>query len=342
MELDHRLAFLEFRHPFGIAHGTRTGTPAAFVRIGHQGLYGYGEASMPPYLGESHRTAREFYDKAKKTLASVAELNIEKILSETDSLCEGNTAARASIDMALHDLLGKISGMPLHRLWKITPAQAIHSSYTIGFSSKEELQQKVNEASAHRILKIKLGSGNDRQIIETVRSLTDKPLSVDVNGGWTDTSFALDMAQWMKEKEVLFIEQPFAKDNLDDHAWLTERSPLPVIADESCQRLHDVKKLRGVFSGINIKLMKCTGLNEARKMIEAAKGSGMQILLGCMSETSCAVSAAAQIASLCDWVDLDGPLLIKKDYFSGVRFSAGSILLNERPGIGAEPIGNIF
>jgi L-alanine-DL-glutamate epimerase-like enolase superfamily enzyme len=165
---------------------------------------------------------------------------------------------------------------------------------------------------------------------------------VDVNGGWTDKKFALDTIHWLQEQNVLFVEQPMGKENLDDHRWLTGRSPLPVLADESCQRLGDVKKLEGIFSGINIKLMKCTGLNEARKMIEKAREIGMKVLMGCMSETSCAVSAAAQIAPLCDWADLDGPLLIRKDYFSGVKFAGGKLFLNDRPGIGASPAEELF
>ena len=181
---------------------------------------------------------------------------------------------------------------------------------------------------------MKLGRENDREMIEAIRSVTDKPITVDANQGWTKRDEALRMIEWLAERGVEFIEQPMPKAQLDDTAWLRERSPLPLIADENCQRLADVASLRGVFDGINIKLMKCTGLREAHKMIVLARALGMKTMLGCMTETSCAISAAAQLSPLVDWADLDGAVLIKNDCFDGATIVDGKLVLPDRPGIG--------
>ena len=171
-------------------------------------------------------------------------------------------------------------------------------------------------------------------MIETIRTVTDKPIAVDANQGWTDRHYALDMIHWLKEKGIVLIEQPLPKHKLDDAAWLTERSPLPVFADESFQRLTDVIRLKGVFSGVNIKLMKCTGMREAWKILNIARAANMKVMIGCMTETSCAVSAASQLSPAVDWADLDGNLLINNDIFKGTTVLNGKLILNDLPGIG--------
>jgi L-alanine-DL-glutamate epimerase-like enolase superfamily enzyme len=175
-------------------------------------------------------------------------------------------------------------------------------------------------------------------MIETIRSVTDVPLCVDVNQGWTDKNLALEMIHWLNEKGVKYVEQPMPKESVDDIAWLTQNSPLPIIADESLQRLSDVQKTVGVYSGINIKLMKCTGMREAHKMMNLALVNNMKVMIGCMTETSCAVSAAAQLSPLATWADLDGNLLISNDRFEGVKIVDGKITLNNSPGIGIKEI----
>ncbi len=182
---------------------------------------------------------------------------------------------------------------------------------------------------------MKLGRDNDREMIEVIRSLTDKPLCVDVNQGWKDRGLALDMVVWLSEKGVIFLEQPMPKEMKKDIAWLTERSPLPIIGDEAIQNVDDLIENKDVYSGINIKLMKCGGLNQAMKMINVARAIGLKVMVGCMTETSCAVSAAAQLSPLADWCDLDGNLLISNDPFEGLWITNGKITLPERPGIGA-------
>ena len=197
------------------------------------------------------------------------------------------------------------------------------------------VREKTREcAEKFNILKVKVGLDNDEEMIRTIREVTDKPIAVDANQGWKDRYKALDEIFWLHEQGVVMVEQPMAKERLDDIAWITERSPVPIFADEAIQRLADIESVRGAYSGINIKLMKCTGMREAWKMVNYAKAIGMQTMLGCMTETSCAVSAAAQLSPAVDRADLDGNLLISNDLFKGVEVIDGKIHLPDRPGIG--------
>ncbi|MBI5730584.1 MAG: dipeptide epimerase, partial [Ignavibacteriales bacterium] len=213
-----------------------------------------------------------------------------------------------------------------------------YTSFTIGIDTNEIVKQKVKEAEEYKILKVKLGRETDKEMINTIRSVTDKPIIVDVNQGWKDKFLALDMINWLSENNVKLVEQPMPKTMVDDMAWLTEKSPLPTFGDESVQRIPDVVKAHGVYSGINIKLMKCTGLREAYKMLTLAKSLGMKIMLGCMTETSCGISAVSQLAPEVQWADLDGNLLIKNDPFVGTKVIDGKITLNEKPGIGLSKV----
>jgi L-alanine-DL-glutamate epimerase-like enolase superfamily enzyme len=334
--------FLAFRHPFGISSGSRTHTPVTFTRIELDGVCGHGEASMPPYLGESHESVQRFLRKAIGVIASFNDVSqLEALLHAIDAIEEKNTAAKAAIDIALHDLAGKLQHKPWYRIWHLDKARTPHTTYTISIGDDALIGTKVKEAAAFSILKVKLGTDHDKRIIERIREFTQKPIAVDANQGWSDEHAALDMIHWLNEHNILFVEQPLSKTRSKETAWLTERSPLPVIADESVQRLDDVKMVKGIFSGINIKLMKCTGMYEAYSMIEAARELGLKILIGCMSESSCAVSAAAQLSPLADWADLDGPLLISEDHFSGITFEEGKICLNDEPGIGVRPLREI-
>ena len=202
-----------------------------------------------------------------------------------------------------------------------------------------DLKEKTLEvADKFNILKVKLGRENDKEIINAIRAVSQLPIAVDANQGWKDKYQALDMIQWLKEQGIVMIEQPMPKAQLDDIAWVTQQSPLPIFADESLQRLSDVAKLKGVFTGINIKLMKCTGMREAWKMVTLGKALGMRIMVGCMTETSCAVSAAAQFSPAVDFADLDGNLLISNDLFKGMEVVKGKITLNDLPGIGIKKL----
>jgi L-alanine-DL-glutamate epimerase-like enolase superfamily enzyme len=242
------------------------------------------------------------------------------------------------VDIALHDLIGKIVNQPLYKLWGLTPENTPVTSFTIGIDKPKVVIEKTKEAARFKVLKVKLGRGNDKEMINSVRSITDVPIYVDVNQGWKDKVMALDMINWLKEKGVVFVEQPMPADQIEDMAWLTQHSPLPTIADEAFHRLPDVAKFKDIYSGINIKLMKSTGLREAHKMITVARALDMKVMMGCMTETSCAVSAAAQLSPLVDWADLDGNLLIDNDVYEGVKVINGKITLNDWPGIGIKKV----
>lgn len=329
---------LELKHVFTVATHSRSTTPVMIVEVEQDGITGYGEASMPPYLGESHATAAAFLSHVDMTKYSDT-FRIEDILRDIDAIGPGNNAAKAAVDIALHDWVGKRIGYPWYRIWGLDPSNTPVTTLTIGIDTNDVVKQKVKEAETYKVLKVKLGRDNDKEMIETIRSVTDKPITADANQGWTDRQKALDMIHWLKERNVLYVEQPMPKDAaVDDMAWITERSPLPTIADEFCQRLPDVRRAYGVFSGINIKLMKSTGMREAHKMLLVARSLGMKVMLGCMTETSCGISAASHLAPMVDWADLDGALLIKNDAFTGTTIVDGKVTLSDRPGIGVTKV----
>jgi L-alanine-DL-glutamate epimerase-like enolase superfamily enzyme len=328
---------LNLKHVFTLSTSSRSTTPVVLTELEYDGIIGYGEASMPPYLGESHESVLKFLSKVD--LSSFNDpFEMENILGYIDLIEPGNKAAKASVDIALHDLVGKMMKQPWYKIWGYDPSKTPSTSFTIGIDTPEIIRQKVKEADIYKILKVKLGRDTDKMMIETIRKITDKPISVDINQGWTDKQFALDMAFWLHERGIVFIEQAMPKERIDDNAWLTERSPIPTIGDEAVQRLDDVLKAHKVYSGINIKLMKCTGMREAHKMVTLAKALGMKVMIGCMTETSCAISAAAQLSPMADWADLDGALLISNDVYKGMEVRNGKVTLNALPGIGIRKI----
>ena len=337
MKLTFKPYDLRLRHTFTVAEYSRNTTPVVLTEIEYDGITGYGEASLPPYLGETQKSVMDFLKKVDLGQFSTPFL-LEDIHGYLDGLAPENRAAKASVDIALHDLVGKIVDEPLYKLWGLNPEKTPVTSFTIGIDKPDVVREKTLEARRFKVLKVKLGRGNDKEMIETVRSVTDVPLYVDVNQGWTDKHKALDMIHWLKEKGVVFVEQPLPKEDMEGMAWLTRHSPLPTMADEAFQRLSDVARFKGVYSGVNIKLMKSTGLLEAHKMITVARALDMKVMIGCMTETSCAVSAAAQLAPLADWADLDGNLLITNDVFEGMKVVDGRVTLNGRPGIGVVKI----
>lgn len=328
---------LQLRHSFNLAKYSRTTTPGVQVRLEYDGLIGYGEASMPPYLGESVESVTKFLSQLDLSQFSDP-FRIEDIHDYMDQVAPDNRAAKASVDIALHDLLGKIMGQPWYKIWGLNPDKAPDTSFTIGIDKADVVRKKVDEASPYNVLKVKMGLDNDKELVEIIREKTDRPICVDANQGWNDKEKALEMIHWLAERNCLFVEQPMPKEMIEETAWLRERSPLPIIADEFLQRLPDVKRAAEAYDGINIKLMKSTGMHEAYKMAVLAKSMGMKVMLGCMTETSCAVSAASQLAPMVDWADLDGNLLIANDIFDGMKIVNGKVTIPDRPGIGVIPI----
>jgi len=330
---------LQLRHTFTVATSSRTTTQGVQVEIEYEGLVGYGEASMPPYLQKELGTLESVQAFLKRVQDIIGEFDdpfkLEEILSRIDPMSESDAAAKAAVDIALHDLVGKMLGAPWYKIWGFDAAKAPSTTFTIGIDTPDVVRAKTKEcAEKFNILKVKLGRDNDKEMIETIRSVTNLPIAIDANQGWKDKKYALDMIHWLNERGIVMIEQPMPKTQIDDIAWVTEHSPLPVFADESIQRLKDVAAQKGIFSGINIKLMKCTGMREAWKMLNLARAMDMKVMIGCMTETSCACSAAAQLSPAVDFADLDGNLLIANDRFRGMEVVNGKITIPDLPGIG--------
>ncbi len=338
MKLSFEPYELKLKHVFTVSSFSRSTTPDVQVRIDYDGYTGYGEASMPPYLGQSVESVCTFLKKVN--LEQFPDpFCIDDILTYIDSLSPGDSAAKAAVDIALHDLVGKIIGAPWHRMLGLNPLKTPDTTYTIGIDTDEMVKLKTQEvAGQFKILKVKLGTERDREMIRAIREVSDLPIAVDVNQGWKNKKKALDEIFWLKEQGIVMVEQPMPKEMIDANAWLTERSPLPTFADEAIQRLKDIPAIKGAYTGINVKLMKCTGMREAWKMMNYARAEGMKVMIGCMTETSCAIAAAAQLSPAVDFADLDGNLLIANDIFRGTTVVDGKITLNQLPGIGIEKI----
>lgn len=325
---------LQLKHAFNLASMSRTTTPGVQVEITLDSVTGYGEASMPPYLGESVESVTRFLAQIDQSRLADP-FAFEEINTYMDSISPGNRAAKAAVDIALHDLTGKLMGEPWYRIYGLDADKTPCTSFTISNDTPEELAKKIAESEPYSLIKVKMGVEGDRELIETIRKHTDKPICVDVNQGWKSPEEALDNILWLAERNVIFVEQPMDKNDMEGHKWLKERSPLPIIADEAVQTAADIPALADAYDGINIKLMKSGGLHEAYKMAVLAKALGLKVMVGCMTETSCAVSAAAQLAPLAEWVDLDGNLLISNDLFDGMTIAPdGRVTLTDRPGIG--------
>lgn len=324
---------LELKHPFSISKFTRTSTPLMLLQVQYEDVIGYGEASMVPYMGESYESAQAFLNLIDWSRIQYP-FNFQEIIAYLDTLAPGQPAIKAAVDIALNDINGKILGKPCYEIYGADPAKMPVTSYTVGIDTPEVIREKLKDAAAFKVIKVKLGRDNDQEIIETIRSMTDVPLYVDANQGWTDRIKSIDLIYWLHSKGVVLIEQPMDKYDMEGNAWLTERSPIPLLADEAMQRLADMDQLRGIYHGINIKLMKSCGMYEGHQMILKARSFGMKVLIGCMSETSCATLAAAALAPLCNWADLDGPWLTTNNPFTNPAFENGKYQLQQLPGLG--------
>jgi L-alanine-DL-glutamate epimerase-like enolase superfamily enzyme len=336
MKLTFQPYDLRLRHTFTISRGSRDVEPSVITAIEHDGITGYGEAAPTPRYGESRESVAAFLGRVDLSPFQDP-FALDPILAAVDAIAPGNTAAKASVDIALHDWIGRRLGQPLWKLWGLDPTRRLTTSFTIGIDALPVIEQKVKEAAAYPILKVKVGIPNDEEIITTIRAMTDKPIRVDANEGWTSKELARDKILWLEERGVEFIEQPMPAAQLDDIAWLREHVHIPIIADESVKGLDDIPRLAGAFDGINIKLMKSRGLREAVRMIHAAQAMGMSVMLGCMIESSVGISAAAQLAPLAQYADLDGNVLITNDPFSGVTLQGGTLVLGDMPGLGVTP-----
>ena len=236
----------QLKHSFNLAIYSRTTTPAVLLKIQTPDITAWGEASLPPYLGETQESVMSFINRFNLERFSESD-SLETILHEVDNFEPNNTAAKAAIDIALHNLKAQLGGISLQQQFGIHTEFTLPTSYTIGIDSPENVASRATEAKDFNVLKIKLGGANDREMIAAVRSVTDKPIYVDVNQGWKTLDQAEKESDWLAKMGVVLIEQPFPKDWLEETARLREKSPLPLFADESCQRLADVEKMAQAF-----------------------------------------------------------------------------------------------
>ncbi len=334
-----KLHELKLRQAWGLSRGTWTTRRNCYVRIERGGVAGFGEAAPIVRYNETAESAAAFIDKARPVLEKdLGDYAVR--FSEFEAVGPGEHAAKAALDMAVLDWVGKRLKIPLWKLLGLGRDKPVTTTYSIGIDEVPVMQQKVRDAADFSVYKIKVGTPDDRKIIEGIRAVTAKPLRTDANEGWKSKEEALDMINWMAGQGVELVEQPLPASRLEDYAWLKDRVKIPVFADESLVQASDLPKIAPFFQGVNIKLMKCGGVQEAVRLAGMARALGLKLMIGCMIESSLGISAGAAIASLFDHADLDGNLLISNDPFRGVRTVKDRLVLNDEPGLGAE--GDLF
>ena len=332
LRMETEVLQLRTRHPFIIARGGQSDYRTVWVRLRDgDGQEGWGEAAPTKFYGETTESVLAALDLYAGMLPSDP-FDLEESERRWE-LLRRNPAARAALSSALHDLVGKRLGIPVYRLWGLDPTKAPRSTFTIGLDTPEKIRAKVLEAKEYPILKIKLGTDRDEEILRTIRDATDREIRVDANCGWT-VKQAIQMLPVLKEFGVTVLEQPLPPSELDGLAEVTRRAEIPVIADESCETADDIPPLVGKVDGINIKLAKCGSLREAIRMIAVARAHGLMVMVGCMIESSIGITAAAHFTPLVDIVDLDGAALLADDPFVGATIEGGQVSLPTGPGLG--------
>lgn len=333
---------LAFKYPFTISRGTKTHQPTLIVELDFHGIKGYGEAPAISYYDISIEKMMEDLEKKKIFIEKFSLTDPERYWHYLHHLLPNNNFLVCALDIACWDIYGKLKDMPLYQIWKLDSGNGPVTDYTIGIDTIEKMVEKIKEKE-WPVYKIKLGTSDDITIIKALRKHTDAVFRVDANAAWT-TGEALDKIPQLKDLGVEFIEQPLAKDNWEGMKLLYEQSVLPLIADESCVVETDVGKCYQYFHGINIKLTKCSGITPARRMIERARESGIKVMLGSMNESTVGSAAIAHLAPLVDYLDMDGPLLLKEDLATGISFdeenkNKGKIIYSGKPGLGIEYTG---
>jgi L-alanine-DL-glutamate epimerase-like enolase superfamily enzyme len=336
MILKHRHYMLKFRQTFHIAAGARDTTDAVFAALHHEGYTGYGEVALPPYLDVNAGQVIKFLSSVNVP-DQYDPSQFDALLAEWTVAGQDCIPGLAALDIALHDLQGKLLGKPLCVLLGFPSQINAPVCFTIGMSAPDEMRSKLKEADAFHIYKLKMGGKDDRAIAALFRQLSGKPFCVDANRGWDDFIKAEELCKYLMGEGCVFAEQPFGKSDLEKTKQFHLKNILPIILDESVQRPGDVLNAARCSSGINIKLVKCGGLAQAAKMVEEARKLHLKIFTGCMSESTCGCLAAAHVAGKSDWIDLDGPLLISNDPFTGMNYKNGKIELGSLPGTGAIP-----
>ncbi len=338
MKLSHQTIELKPTHPFVIARGGYAHHRNVIVRLTDEdGIEGFGEAAPNRYYGESVATVLAALGQFKLIIEHADPMALESIEAHLNRVLRGNASAKSAVSSALHDLVGKRLGLPVYRIWGLDASAAPQSSFTIAIAESHELERRIAEAREYPILKIKLGTDRDMEIVRIVRNAApEKRLRVDANAAWT-AKHAVRMSEFLADQGVEMIEQPVAANDIEGLRFVRKRSKLPVFADESCLVATDIAKLAGAVDGINIKLAKCGSLREALRMVHTARALDMQVMAGCMIESSLGISAIAQISPLLDFADFDGAALLSSDPFRGTSIAGGAIRLSDGPGLGATP-----
>ena len=337
IQLTHEALELQTIFEFRIAHGSRRAHKNAFVRLRHDGIEGFGEAAPSHYYGETYETVEAALAEWAPHLGDDP-FALEAIERRLDAALQGQSAARAAVDMALHDWIGKKLGVPVWKLFGLDAARTPRSCVTLGMAAPEEMERKLETVRDFPMIKVKLGAPGDVENLKRIRASYKGKLQVDANTAW-NAADAVQVLQKIEPLQIELVEQPVPRGDLDGLRWVRERSPIPVFADESCHHLSDVARLAGRVDGVNLKIMKTGGLREMHRMIHAARAHGMKVMLGSMVESSLALSAAAQLAPLVDYLDLDGHWLLRDDPFAGAPGERGEIKLLATPGLGATPVG---
>jgi L-alanine-DL-glutamate epimerase-like enolase superfamily enzyme len=335
MRLRHEPLNLETTFEFRIAVGACTAHANTLVRVEHDGIEGLGEASPSHYYGEN----RALVEAALATWAPCLgddPMALDAIEARMHAALTGHGAAHAAIEMALHDWIGKKLGLPVWRLLGLDPDRTPLSCVTLGMASPEEMERKLETVIDFPMLKVKLGGAGDVENLRRIRRRYRGRIRVDANTAWR-ASDAVRMLREIEPLDIELVEQPVAREDLDGLRWVRERSPIPVFADESCHCAGDIANLAGRVDGVNLKIMKSGGIREMVRTIHAARAHGMKVMLGSMVESSLGLSAAAQLAPLVDYLDLDGHWLLKADPFDGAPGERGRITLSDRPGLGVVP-----
>ncbi len=326
---------LRLRQAWTLSRGTWATRRNVFVRLERDGVAGCGEAAPLARYNETAESALAFIRRAEPLLQGDL-WAFQDLWASIDRLAPGEHAAKAALDLAVLDWATKTLGVPLYRWLGLDPGKTPRTTYSIGIDEVPVMQDKVRQAAGFSVYKIKVGTADDRKIIEGIRAVTDKPLRADANEGWRSKEEALDMLTWMAKQGVEIIEQPLPASQLGDTRWLKERSPIPLFADESLMTTSDIPGLADAFHGLNVKLMKCGGVQEAVRMAAVGRAVGMKLMLGCMIESSLGIAAAAAVAPLFDFADLDGNLLIDNDPFHGLGLDGDRLILSPNPGLGVE------
>lgn len=334
MHLDAKPLDLKLATPFRISRGVRHTSPNVLVRIHHNGYIGYGEASPSAYYGESQETVLACIPFFTNSLGADP-FALADILERLDQVIRLNPSAKAAVDMALYDLVGKILGVPLYKLLGLNAAKTPHTSFTIGLDSPAQMAKKVLLAKEYPILKVKLGTKNDLDIIKAIREVSSATIRVDANAAWTPKE-AIRTINALEPYTIEFIEQPVAAHDFKGLKLIRSNVAIPIIADESCVTVEDIPLISECVDGVNLKLMKSNGVTNILKMIHVARAHNLRIMLGCMIESSLAITAAAHLTPLVDYADLDGNLLIENDPYLGVTVEHGKLILPDEPGLGVK------